>query len=212
MTQAQEYVLGQLNALAEFLESPLVPAFTMNVYQLEGYLRAVSLAPGDIEEQRWLSLIFNEQEPAYQSSEQRVSVLSLIRGRYSHHCLEVAQNLCRLPCAHGYARLQGDRVNLEQWARGALQGYIVCEDEWSRALAESEGDLPDQKIDGFANCDEFDAIVAIVSTVADAKYAVEMGADVDSLPALFESFPDSVVRWGALGRRLRAPTAAHHPV
>ena len=204
MTRAQDFY-----ELANFLDSSAVPAFSMNAHQLDGYLRAVSMAPSAIDELQWLPLIFNEQEPAYQSEEHKARILTLIRERYLAHTLAVEQEQCHLPCESVYARLQEDRSDLEQWARGALQGYIICEGEWNKALAQLEIGSIDHKTDEINIYDDFDAIIAIVSTVADAKYAVEMGAQLDSLPALFESFPNTIIRWGVMGRNLRIQTKHH---
>ncbi len=194
--------------LSAFLDSAQVPAFSMNVMQLDGYLRAVCLAPGKWNDEHWLSLVFNEQEPAYQSPAQKTQVLTWLRQLCDFHCAQIAQNLCNLPCQSVYARLQDDRVDLEQWARGALQGYIIREDDWNNALTRMTNRQTESTIGDKTFFDDLDAILAIVSTVADAEYAVETGATPESLPAVFASFPDVILRWGHLGRRVQHVSGA----
>lgn len=190
------------SALAAFLESPAVPANSMNIFQLDGYLRAIALTPGAIAEDMWIPLVFNDLEPGYESDVQRLLILGQLHALYDYHRGEIAINLCNLPCCAVYARLQEERVDLEQWARGFIQGYIIREEDWNKALTRMTNSQTDHKISANAFFDEFDAILTIVSTVADAKYAVETGFNPGDLVEVFESFPDSIIRWGRLGRSL----------
>lgn len=185
-----------------FIASPEAPPHSMNFYQLDGYLRAISAAPGKVTKDVWLPLVFNDQEPAYKDANQRDRIVSKLLNLHRFHIEQVAGNLCDLPCAAAYARLQEERVDLEQWARGFLQGYIVREEDWNQALFKMTNSQIENKIGAITLFDDFDAIIAIVSTVADAKYAVETGTNPDDLAAIFESLPDSIVRCGCLGRLL----------
>lgn len=185
-----------------FITSSACPLHSMNFYQLDGYLRAICVAPGDCPEERWLPLVFNDQIPDYQDAEQRDRIVSKLLNLHRFHIEQVAGNLCDLPCAASYARLQEERVDLEQWARGFLQGYIVREEDWNKALFKMTNNQIEHKIGAITLFDDFDAIITIVSTVADANYAVETGTNPDDLVAIFESLPDSIVRCGYLARRL----------
>lgn len=186
----------------EFIASAICPAHSMNFYQLDGYLRGISTAPGKITPDTWLPLVFNDQEPSYQDAEQRDRIFSNLLNLHKFHIDQINRNLCDLPCAIAYARLQEERVDLEQWARGFLQGYIVRDEDWNQALIKVTNRQIEHKIGAITLFDDLDAIITIVSTVADAKYAVETGTDPDDLVAIFESLPDSIVRCGCLGRRL----------
>jgi uncharacterized protein len=186
----------------EFIASGICPPQTMNFYQLDGYLRGISTAPGKITLDAWLPLVFNDQEPSYQDAKQRDRIFSNLLNLHKFHIDQVSRNLCDLPCALAYARLQEERVDLEQWARGFLQGYIVRDEAWNQALIKATDSQIEHKIGAITLFDDLDAIITIVSTVADAKYAVETGTNPDDLVAIFESLPDSIVRCGYLGRRL----------
>lgn len=185
-----------------FIASGVCPSFSMNYYQLDGYLRAICVAPGEISVDNWLPLVFNEQEPRYHGALQRETIVSKLLNLYRFHLEEVANNRCHLPCAAAYARLQEERVDLEQWCRGFLQGYIVREEDWNRALNKLANSQLENRFSATTLFDDLDAIITIVSTVADANYAVETGVNPDNLAAIFESLPDSIVRCGSLGRRL----------
>jgi uncharacterized protein len=186
----------------EFIASAICPAHSMNFFQLDGYLRGIATAPGKITPDAWLPLVFNDQEPSYQDAEQRDRIFSNLLNLHKFHIDQINRNLCDLPCALAYARLQEERVDLEQWARGFLQGYIVRDEAWNQALIKATDSQIEHKIGAITLIDDLDAIITIVSTVADAKYAVETGTNPDDLVTIFESLPDSIVRCGYLGRRL----------
>jgi len=193
-----------LTELRALLESPRCPAYSMDFYQLDGYVRALCVAPGGSENLDWMPLVFNEQEPAYASAAEQELIRLQLAALYQFHTDQVARNLCNLPCSTVYARLLEARPDpdIEQWARGFMQGYIVREDEWNNALNWVTNSHMNHKISPNAICDEFDAILAIVSHVADASYALATGVPEAELAQAFESFANTVVRWGQLGREL----------
>lgn len=179
--------------LAAFLASDLCPPYSMNFYQLDGYLRALAAAPGECKND-WKPLIFNDELPQFTSDEQARQVDLWLDQLFAFHRDEIASSLCNLPCGAVYASLPDERVDLEQWARGFLQGYIVREEVWSGAIKWVTNSQPEHKIGSSGFFDELDAILYIVSTVADAKYAVQSGTDSEELGAIFASLPDAMVR------------------
>lgn len=186
--------------LESFLESAQCPPNTMNFYQLDGYVRAVASAPGEIPLSQWEPLIFNEATPEFADILQAEQIQNAIADVYNFHRAQVKTGCCDLPCSNAYASLQKDRMNIEQWARGFLQGYIVCESNWNELLDGLQTDQNGCKVDAKTIFDDFDAILTIVSVVADAKYAVEVGTDPDELGAIFERLPRSLIQWGHIGR------------
>lgn len=201
-TQVSPVERPELAELRALLESSQCPAHSMNFYQLDGYVRALCTAPGGSASQDWVPLVFNEQEPAYTSADHQRLIHQQLDALYQFHSAQVARNLCNLPCSTVYARLLEARPDIEQWARGFMQGYIVREDEWNNALNWVTNSHMNHKISPNAIYDEFDAILAIVSQVADADYALATGVQEPELVQAFETFANTVVRWGQLGRKL----------
>ena len=192
----------ELTELKALLESPLCPANSMNFYQLDGYIRGLCVAPGGSAGHDWMPLVFNELEPDYPSAGHQRLIHQQLEALYQFHSAQVARNLCNLPCSTVYARLLEARPDIEQWARGFMQGYIVREDEWNNALNWVTNSHMNHKISPNAIYDEFDAILAIVSHVADADYALATGVPEPELVQAFETFANTVIRWGQLGREL----------
>jgi len=180
--------------LLQFLDSGRCPQHSMNFYQLDGYLRALALAPGKSSEDDWRPLIFNDSSPDYQDAQQERDVADWLAQLREFHRNQVAAGQCNLPCDAVYASLPEERVDLEQWARGFLQGYIVREEVWSGAINRVTSSCSGHKIGDSGFFDELDAILYIVSTVADAKYAVQMGTKAEELGAIFASLPDALGR------------------
>ena len=189
--------------LEPFLESESCPMHTMNFYQLDGYLRALAGAPKLLEFNSWMPLVFADEKPAYESKEEATKISNAIISLYNFHISEVSNQLCSLPCDHFYSASRDARINIEQWARGFLQGYIVLQDIWGHFLNENQttGQLADILPELIS--DEIDAILAIVSNVADAEYAVQNGVNVDDLTLMFTQFPAQIINYGRIGRALR---------
>lgn len=186
-----------------FLESEICPAHTMNFYQLDGYLRALAGAPKLLEFNSWMPLVFADEKPAYRSKEETTKVRNAIISLYNFNINEMSNQRCSLPCDHFYSVSREARINIEQWARGFLQGYIVLQDIWGHFLNENQttGQLADILPELIS--DEIDAILAVVSNVADAEYAIQNGVDVDDLKLMFTQFPEQVINYGRIGQALR---------
>ena len=67
-----------------------------------------------------------------------------------------------------------------------MQGYIVQEDYWNRVLSNADDAL----------IDLFDMNLNVISTVADANYAVATGTDPALLLDIFASLRSRVISWG----------------
>jgi len=200
--------VAQQALLTSFLESSRCPQNTMNFYQLDGYLRAISCAPDATHKIEWHALIFNEATPDFENSAQESAIHEAIAELYHFHCEQVKNSCCDLPCMNAYASLQKDRIDVEQWARGFLQGYIVCESNWNQLFGRLNSEQNAQNEGAKTILDEFDDILSTVSTVADAEYAVHEGTDPDELSAIFAQLPDSVIQCGRIGRLLDQRLAA----
>lgn len=190
----------QQTLLEMFLESSQCPKNTMNFYQLDGYLHALACAPVNLPIQEWQPLIFDDASPEFNNKAQAEQIQCAIMDLYGFHRSQVKEGCCNLPCSNVYLSLQEERTEIEQWARGFLQGYIVCESNWGELLTRLESDQFGRKMDTKTILDDFDAILSIVSVVADAEYAVQEGTASEELSAIFVRLPESLIRLGQIGR------------
>lgn len=181
--------------LMSFLESRACPDHSMNFYQLDGYLRAICCGPGPAEPDDWLPLVFNDGQPKYQGKLEAELVNSAILNLYNFHAEQVLSASCDLPCPSVYQVIRADRINLEQWARGFMQGYIFREDSWNALLGK---DAADQQLWS----DELDGVLYVIAAVADVDLAVQQGVCADELGDIFASLPEFIIKCGRIGRVL----------
>src|SRR5690606_13669525 len=103
-----------------------------------------------------------------------------------------------LPLPVIYSTREDERVNLAQWARGFLQGYIFWETEWNKTLDQVSLDEVDAKAMILVN-EDFDAALNIISAIADVELAVAQGTEVKDLPEIFTRLPDAIIDFGRIG-------------
>ena len=70
------------NALRAFLEDPRRPSSTLRCHELQGFLFAVASAPDLVAPSEWMSAIFDDQEPEYESLNEARSVISELMALY----------------------------------------------------------------------------------------------------------------------------------
>lgn len=186
------------------LSAPERPAYTMNFFQLDGYLRAVAAGPGESDYSAWGALVFSDQAPDFASGEEEATITKALISHYTWHREQVLAGRCELPFAPVYSPDKQDRLNGEQWARGFMQGYIFWQDIWSQILEEYQTSAKLAAILPTSVDDEIDAILAAVSCVADAEYAVMTGVNPADLTQLFSRLPQSVIDYGRLGQLVRS--------
>lgn len=178
--------------LTELLESPACPPHTMNFYQLDGYLRALSFFPEPWDED-WAGLIFGDQPPLWQTEEQALQVRYNIRQLVYFHQQQFQYNCCDLPVEVQYLTNREERTDIEQWARGFLQGYIFQEDRWNDLLECVPGIVVDGDLTTESLADKMDAVLYIVSTVADADLAIAQGTPGFELDGVFKRLPVALI-------------------
>lgn len=189
--------------LEEFLESPACPPNTMNFYQLDGYLRALCIGPGLAHASEWLPLVFNDGQPRYRDDTESKKVMDAIMALHCFHADQVLNAQCDLPVAAIYSAQKNERINLEQWARGFLQGYIYWQDAWDEVLMPvSSGNADVSAEYNTVLADKLDAVLHVVSTVADADLAVIQGTVPGALAGIFTRLPEALIDCGCLGREL----------
>jgi uncharacterized protein len=195
-----------MELLGSALSAPERPAFTMNLFQLDGYLRAVAAGPGDAIYSDWVPLVFGDQPPDFATEEELATITKALISLYTWHREQALAGLSELPFAPIYSPIKQDRLDGEQWARGFMQGYIFWQDIWSQILEEHQTSAKLAAILPRSADDEIDAILATISCVADAEYAVLTGVNPANLTQLFNRLPQSVIDYGRLGQLIRINT------
>lgn len=193
--------------IAEVLASPQCPAYSMNLDQLDGYLRAVAVEPKPTEPTDWLPLIFGgEFGGKLPSSVGDYSIDGITKALiciYNSHRVAVLSHQCVLPFSCEYSEHRNDRIRAEQWARGFMQGYIYWQDIWSQYLDENQTGSNLAVILPPSTNDELDDILATISAVADADYALLTGVTTADLIHMFNCLPQKIVEYGRIAHIIR---------
>ena len=185
-----------------FVESGRAPEYTMDCYQLQGYLCALARGPGESNEADWIPLVFGGEVPqAFADLEQ---ILTCIRGLYRDQVNEQLQSMCRLPFDHRFESDRSARVPAEQWARGFMQGYIYWQNIWSEISDQTQTNQNQAAILHIGVLDEIDDILASISAVADAEYALTLGKTVEELYNFNEELPRTVVNYGRICQDIKS--------
>lgn len=190
----------QESFLKFFLESPARPANTMNFYQLDGYLRAVGGGPGLSAVDEWMPSIFNDESAQYLDDTEAQRFMAAVIALYNFHVGQAINCCCDLPLQPVYTEDRAQRTNLEQWARGFLRGYIYWEECWNEYIDQVPLGNVQLGFQAESLADELDAVLYIISTIADADLAVAQNTDPKDLEGIFECLPESVLTYGAIGR------------
>lgn len=191
-----------LRRLSLFLDQSQRPAQSMSLPQLQGYLFAVSCSPYEIDAEDWLPVIFNEQDPNFQSEEEADAVLDVVMDIYNYLDQQVEERKVALPEAC-VAREQLDADFSEEspfslWCSGFLIGHGWLEECWeglSEALDEDVG-----------------SCMMVLSFYAERplaeEYFAEYGEPGESFEemavAMIEEFDEAMVRYADIGALLRS--------
>lgn len=199
-------------ALAEFLAAQERPEFSMNYAQLHGYLRAIASSPRLISASEWKPLVFNDEPANYRDQAQLDEIEASLLALYQSH-LSVKISDCDFPCSTEYQLDRSQRFELEQWARGFMQGYSLSQQAWDDILRLNPQGIKKAKLDPEEVEDQLEGILYVIATVADAELAVAQGTPEDELEDVFASLKDTVVLYGQLGHALaQVPAQAQTPV
>jgi uncharacterized protein len=184
------------------------PPYTMNIDQLDGYLRAIAAEPQATEVKYWVPLVFGGEFPNFINGYSIDSITNALICLYNLHRTQVLNHTCELafPCKYWPDKV--DRSNAEQWARGFIQGYIFWQDVWAQYLDENQTPSNLAVILPSSIYDEIDDILATVSAVADADYALQTGASIDDLKQMFHRLPQKVIEYGRIAHMIRSNSVA----
>ncbi|HOY24499.1 MAG TPA: UPF0149 family protein [Cellvibrio sp.] len=203
---AQEEV-GEFNEVRDFinelLASSACPAYTMNMEQLDGYLRAIAAEPKPTNAKQWMPLVFGGEIPRFISGYSIDSITNALICLYNSLWAQVLNHTCELKFPCEYSPDKNARLKSEQWARGFMQGYIFWQDVWSQYLDENQTGSNLAVILPSSIYDEIDDILAVVSAVADADYALQTGGSIDELIVKFHQLPQKVIEYGRIAQMIR---------
>jgi len=186
------------------LSSPACPTYTMNIDQLDGYLYAVAAEPKPTSPKDWMPLVFGGEFPCFINGYTTVSITNALICLYNSYRTQVLSNQCTLsfPCEYSGDRVK--RIQAEQWARGFMQGYIFWQDIWSQLLDENQTGSNLAVILPMSTNDEIDDILATISAVADADYAMQTGVTIGELTLMFNRLPQKAIEYGRIAHIIRS--------
>jgi uncharacterized protein len=72
-----------LEELADYLDSDLSPDDCMGLSDLDGFLTAIVIGPELVMPSEWLPVIWEHEEPGFESTAHAESIIGLIMGRYN---------------------------------------------------------------------------------------------------------------------------------
>lgn len=194
--------------ISELLASPACPAYTMNMEQLDGYLRAIAAEPRPTNAKHWIPLVFGGEFPCFINGYSVDSITNALICLYNSHRAQVLNETCELAFICEYSPDKNARLKSEQWARGFMQGYIFWQDVWSQYLDENQTLSNLAVILPLSIYDEIDDILAVVSAVADPDYALQTGVVIDDLIVMFHQLPQKVIEYGRIAHMIRSNSAA----
>ncbi|ROS04825.1 uncharacterized protein EDC56_0338 [Sinobacterium caligoides] len=198
----------QWQPLIDYLHSELSPEHSMDSHQLDGYLRAIASAPVELPLSYYSELVFGESKVRFNNEGQRQDLMESLVAFSHFHQEQVRSGECELPFTIEYSAQKHDRIEVEQWARGYMQGYILAEKEWNELLALCPTSTSEQYQDSEEQID--DNLLAL-STVADADFAFTEGRSEHEVAECFRSLPDTVRSLAELGLMLKAWMMEHKP-
>ncbi|MCF6218253.1 MAG: UPF0149 family protein [Gammaproteobacteria bacterium] len=123
-----------LARLSDFLTQSKRPKQTLCLPQLQGFLFAVSCAPTEISAEDWLPVIFNEQDPGFQSDDEADAVLDVVMTLYNYQDQQVEECKVTLPDHCQPAGVLesdfSDASPFSLWCSGFLIGHGWLESCW----------------------------------------------------------------------------------
>lgn len=194
---------GAEELLSLVLGSAACPAYSMNIDQLQGYLRSIAAEPAANHPQDWIPLIFGGELPSRIDEFDAASITKALFCTYNSIRESVLKQECVLHFAPEYLEDRKLRVKCEQWARGYLQGYIHWQNIWDQYFDETQTSSKLAVILPGSINDDLDAILATVSAVADAEYALLTGVTRTELTHMFNCLPQKVIEYERIAHVIR---------
>lgn len=185
-----------LTRLTQFLNSKQCHDHSMNIDQLDGYLRAIASAPMTLEYGFYSELIFTGEKTRFINKVQKNQLTQDVVALLDFHRQQVEVERCDVLFELCYNADQAQRIAAEQWCRGFMQGYIIVEKEWEQLLSS----YPAATAEGFNQV--LDDALECVSVVADAEFALQQGTDTQAIRDQFTALPMRLQQLASLGQQL----------
>lgn len=134
--------VGRMNdlhgELRRFLSRPDLPADTMSIDELRGFLFTVAVVPAVIGPEIWVAHVFGGGPMEFVSAEERSAILAAMEDVYEGIAAEVSLGRVQLPpdcgfCDDVLANLDED-APVSRWSRGFSYGHVWLINVWERYL------------------------------------------------------------------------------
>src|SRR3989338_5353932 len=200
MNAVPEFTKAHATLLSRFLAAPERPEGTMTYPQFAGFVFAVACAPELVRPSEWLPLVFDDQEPDYETMDEAQDVLAAMMALYNECNRQGVEGNAALPPGCEIRSKPLDNLDadapLSQGARGFSGGFGYLEETWNEHLpAELDKELG--------------AILMVLGffaspTLADTFVAEAKGdASLERLAAtVVQVFPDAMLGYAHMGRAI----------
>jgi len=122
--------------LRDYLDSDRAPPECMDLSQLDGFLAGIVSGPEPILPSEWLPLVWDNEEPFFDTEAEARSVLGMILRRYN----DIADSLDAQPptFAPVFWEAQDGTPIVEDWAHGFMQAVALRAEAWEPVLRDEE--------------------------------------------------------------------------
>ena len=202
---AAHFTASQAQALHEFLSESHRPENTLTYPRLAGFLFTICASPVTVEVDDWMSVIFDDHDPAYFNEKQDKQVQADLVALYQWIKQGIVQGQSSLPplCEPQAGVLDNfaEDAGLSQWCQGFLIGHDWLSDVWDEPMTDEQ------------DADLSDCMLAL-SFFASEELALEWQKELDDdpKPSLVElgqeqldGLYDAMATYAALGRAIAPP-------
>lgn len=200
MNAVLEFTEAHATFLSRFLTAPERPEGTMTYPQFAGFVFAVACAPELVRPSEWLPLVFDDQEPGYETMDEAQDVLAAMLALYGDCNRQGVDGSAALPpgCeirSTPLGNLAAD-APLSQWARGFAAGFGYLEETWNAHLP---AEL-DKELGAILMALSFFATPALADTfIAEAKGGTSLERLAETV---MQVFPDAMLGYAHMGRAI----------
>lgn len=113
-----------------FLASPDAPATTMSAIELEGYLTGLAVMPDIIPPSMWVSGLWGDEEPVFDSSEQFQAVLYSVMEHYNAVIRQIDTKGARWKPMFFTPEGAVDVERCKLWVDGFWKAFMLAPDGW----------------------------------------------------------------------------------
>ena len=196
---SSEYI-GQVTALADFLEHRSRPSGMLRYHELQGFLFAIACAPEMVRPSEWIPEVFGGSQAGFQTIEEAQKILPELMSLYNVVNASARSEQADLPpdCSFReniFANFEDD-APVSLWSRGFLRGHTWLKEDWDAWVPDALDEL-------------FGTMLMTLSffasrTLADA-YLKEIGRhDLETTATVFRSaFPTVLAEYARLSRSIQ---------